>query len=236
MDPPGLFGSGMMRRLLLCAVLLASPAQGGVLEDCTQTGDWWLRINACTQAIESGRWPGASASWAYSNRAVAYAALGNPLSAFDDHNQAVKLDPANASARNNKANTHADFREYKRAIAEYSAAIRLRPDYANALFNRAGVYYAVGQNAEAAADYTSVIALVPEFGDAYAGRAEANCRLGKAAESVEDRLDAIRLETLTAEAVAGYLQEKGYLSAIPEPLTSEALTPPLTEWTGKGCP
>ena len=226
----------MMRSFFLAAALLVTPAQGGVLEDCTQTNDWWLRISACTEAIESGRWPGASASWAYSNRAVAYAALGNPLSAFDDHNQAVKLNPTNASARNNKANTHADFREYKRAISEYSAAIRLRPDYANALFNRAGVYYRTGDHANAAADYSSVIALVPEFGDAYAGRAEANCRLGETEQSVNDRFDAIRLETLTAEAVAGYLQEKGYLSAVPEPLTTEALTAPLTEWTAKGCP
>ena len=226
----------MMFRWLIAVALLVSPARAGVLEDCTQTGDWWLRIKACTEAIESGRWPGASASWAYSNRAVAYAALGNPLSAFDDHNQAVKLDPANASARNNKANTHADFREYKRAISEYSAAIRLRPDYANALFNRAGVYYATGQNAEAAADYSAVINLVPEFGDAYAGRAEARCRLGEVATSVEDRQNAIRLETLSAEAVAGYLQEKGYLAAIPEPLTPAALDAALLAWTEKGCP
>ena len=226
----------MMRYLVLALALLVSPVRAGVLEDCTQTGDWWLRIKACTQAIESGRWPGATASWAYSNRAVAYAALGDYLSAFDDHTDAVRLDPTNASARNNKANTHADFREYKRAIADYSVAIRLRPDYANALFNRAGVYYAVGKNAEAAADYTSVIALLPDFGDAHAGRAEARCRVGDIEGSVDDRLAAIRFEALTVEGVAGYLQEKGYLDAVPEPLSGPALRAPLLDWTGKGCP
>ena len=225
-----------MGRWVLLLILFASPARAGVLEDCTQSEDWWKRITACTEAIDGGRWPGASASWAYSNRAVAYAALGDYLSAFDDHTTAVRLDPTNASARNNKANTHADFREYDRAISDYSAAIRLRPDYANALFNRAGVYFATGQNAEAVADYSSVIALAPEFGDAFAGRAEARCRLGDVEGSISDRLDAVRLGTLSAEGVAGYLQEKGYLDAVPEPLTEAALRPSLTDWTAKGCP
>ena len=225
-----------MLRIVLALLLLASPARAGVLEDCTQTGDWWLRINACTEAIEGGRWPGATASWSYSNRAVAYAALGDYLSAFDDHTEAVRLDPTNASARNNKANTHADFREYRRAIADYSAAINLRPDYANALFNRAGVYFAVGEDANAVADYAAVIALLPDFGDAFAGRAEAYCRMGETENSVSDRLKAVQLGALLAESVAGYLQEKGYLGAVPEPLTEEGLREPLREWTAKGCP
>ena len=33
-----------------------------------------------------------------------------------------------------------------------------------------------------------------------------------------------------------YLQEKGYLSAVPEPLTADGLREPLREWTAKGCP
>lgn len=207
-----------------------------MLTECTQTEDWWKRVSACSEAIESGRWPGATASWAYSNRAVAYAALGDYIAAFDDHERAVKLDPANATARNNKANSHADFREYERALADYTAAIRLRPGYVNAHFNRAGVYFAVGKPAEAEADYTTVIDALPDFGDAYAGRAEARCRLADVEGSVADRLEAIGLETLTETAVADYLRSKGYLGLATEAVPPEGLRPALTDWTRAGCP
>lgn len=207
-----------------------------MLAGCTQTDDWWKRVAACTEAIESGRWPGATASWAYSNRAVAYAALGDYIAAFDDHEAAVKLDPTNATARNNKANSHADFREYQRALAEYAAAIRLRPGYVNAHFNRASVLFAIGKPGDAQADYTIVIDAMPEFGDAYAGRAEARCRLGEVDGSVTDRLQAIELGTLTDEAVADYLRSKGYLGLATEVIPDDGLRAALTEWTLAGCP
>lgn len=228
-----------MRNLLLVLLLVASivPARASdILTRCTQTEDWWARIAACTEAIDSGRWPGASASWAYSNRAVAYAALGDYIAAFDDHEKAVKLDPSNAVARNNKANSHADFREYTRALAEYSAAIRLRPGYLNAHFNRAGVHFALGQHAEAVADYDVVIAEMPDFGAAFAGRAEALCRMGAYDRSVADRMAAIDHGALTDVAVADYLREKGYLGLASEAAPADGLRPALENWTKAGCP
>lgn len=220
--------------LALMASLLPGTAAAGVVEDCTQDDDWWLRIEACTDAIESDRWSGASAAWAYSNRAVAYAALGEYLSAFDDHEQAVRLDPGDARARNNKANSHADFREYERALAEYAAAIRLDPGYINAYFNRADVYLAMGRDAEAEADFTTVLAAVPDVGEAHAGRAAARCRLGDVAGSVEDRRAAVALGGLELADLTAHLSEKGYLDAA-EP-DDEALETALTEWTAAGCP
>ena len=142
-----------MTFVLAANQLAAADAQ----RDCTQTDDWWLRIQACTEAIESPRWSGAAGAWAYSNRAVAHAELGNYLSAFDDHEKAVKLNPSDPAARNNKGNSHARFREYGRAIREYSAAIRLRSGYTTARYNRADTYLAMADYPNAIEDYTEVI-------------------------------------------------------------------------------
>lgn len=221
--------------LLLLPVLAPTPASADVLADCTQDQDWWLRVRACTEAIEGGRWEGPAASWAYSNRAVARAALGDYIDAFDDHERAVALDPANASARNNKGNTHAEFREHARALAEFDRAIALDPGYASARYNRAGVRLTVGDVAGAIEDYSAVIAAEPGFGEAHAGRAEAACRAGDVAGSVADRLAAVRLGALAPEQVRDYLRQTGYLDAAAA-ASPAGLEAALTAWTAAGCP
>jgi len=222
----------------LFPVLLAlapRAASADMLSDCTQTDDWWLRVRACTAAIESGRWQGGAASWAWSNRAVAEAALGDYLAAFDDHEKAVALDPANASARNNKGNSHAEFREYDRALEEFDRAIALDPGYTNAYYNRAGVHLALGDFAAATADYSAVIAAAPDFGEAWAGRADAECKTGAVPASVADRLSAIRLGALAPVEVAAYLRATGYLRAA-DPVPPDRLAAALAAWTAAGCP
>ena len=220
---------------LLVWITAGGSAWADVQSDCTQTDDWWLRIQACTEAIESPRWSGAAGAWAYSNRAVAHAELGNYLSAFDDHEKAVKLNPTDAAARNNKGNSHAQFREYDRAIREYSAAIRLRSGYTNARFNRADTYLAMGDYAAAVEDYSVVIKDDAEAGDAWAGRAEARCQLGEAEPSTQDRLQAVRLGVPDISSMAAYLREKGYLSTS-EASGIEDIAPALRDWTFAGCP
>ncbi|MEL7153844.1 MAG: hypothetical protein AAFN51_08670 [Pseudomonadota bacterium] len=218
----------------MLVAVIPSPAFADVQSNCTQTEDWWLRIEACTQAIESPRWSGAAGAWAYSNRAVAHAELGNYLSAFDDHEKAVMLNPSDAAARNNKGISHALFREYDRAIREYSAAIQLRAGYTNAFFNRADTYLAMGEYALAVEDYTTVIAGNAEAADAFAGRSEASCQLGDTDRSAEDRLQALRLGVPEVSDMADYLTEKGYLGSATGDI--EQIAPALREWTNAGCP
>lgn len=220
------------------AVLIAMPglpAVAGVQEDCTQTKDWWLRIQACTEAIETPRWAGAGGAWAYSNRAVAHAELGNYLSAFDDHEKAVKLNPSDAAARNNKGNSHARFREYDRAVAEYSSAIRLKSGYTTAHYNRADTYLAMSDYLNAAEDYSVVIDADADAAEAWAGRAEALCQIGDHTNSAQDRLQALRLGVPALPEMASYLFETGYLS-VPEVGGLSEIETPLTEWTVAGCP
>lgn len=216
--------------------LATPPAIANTQTDCTQTEDWWLRIQACTDAIDSPNWTGARVAWAYSNRAVAHAELGNYLSAFDDHRKAVALNPTDPAARNNKANSHARFREYDRAVAEYSAAIRLRPDYTNALFNRADTYLSMGDYPAAVQDYSAVVQADADAAAAWAGRAEARCQLGETETSLQDRVRALELGVPAVEEMAGYLVETGYLRAPQTGATLADIQPALNDWTAAGCP
>ena len=215
-------------------MVASTSVSADVQSDCTQTDDWWLRIQACSEAIDSARWSGAAGAWAYSNRAVAHAELGNYLSAFDDHEKAVKLNPSDAAARNNKGNSHARFREYDRAIAEYSAAIRLRGGYTTARYNRADTYLAMSDYRNAVEDYSAVIDADADAAEAWAGRAEALCQLGESAQSTTDRLQALRLGVPEVSEMSSYLNEKGYLSNAAENIAG--IESALADWTRAGCP
>lgn len=219
-----------------CLTLSAPPALANAQAECTQTEDWWLRIKACSEAIESPRWTGPAAAWAYSNRAVAHAELGNYLSAFDDHRKAVALNPTDPAARNNKGNSHARFREYDRAVSEYSAALQLRPDYTNARYNRADTFLAMGDYPSAIDDYTAVIAADSDAAGAWAGRSEARCQLRDTAPSLQDRIEALKLGLPALEDMAAYLTETGYLGVDGVADSVDNLEPALREWTLAGCP
>lgn len=214
----------------LLGVVLQTPAAAGMVSDCAGGEDPWRRVEACTEAIASGQWPGASAAWAYGNRAIAYAELGLALEAFEDHDRAIRLDPANPQAFNNRANSHAEFREYDRALEDYSRALRLDPAYANALFHRAGVYLVTGRYGEAAADYARTLELVPGFGPAYLGLAQAECGAGNADASVAARYEALDAGIPEPGVLEGQLTAKGYLRS------GTAFDAALARWTEAGCP
>ncbi len=228
--------AGVLSGVFATASIAASRAE--LIEGCSQIDDAWRRIDVCSAAIESGYWPGGRASWAHSNRAVAYAELGDYISAFDDHERAVALDSTNATARNNKANSHADFREYDRALDEYANAIRLRPGYLNAHFNRAGVLMSLGRYDEARQDYDAVLAAEPDIGEAYAGRADAHCAAGDVAASIADREAAIGTGVLAQADFVAYLSEKGYAARADasDEIDDELFLKALTDWTAAGCP
>ena len=97
-----------MRILSLIAVVvfvssLSAPARAGMAEDCVQERDWDLMIGGCTAVIRSGQWQGKDLAWAYHNRGVTYADLGEYRRAIEDFGQALRLDPSHAKAYNGRA-------------------------------------------------------------------------------------------------------------------------------------
>jgi tetratricopeptide (TPR) repeat protein len=73
-----------------------------MVEDCVQERDRELQIGGCTAVICSGQYSGRNLGTAYNNRGIAYADLGEYHRAIEDYNQALRLDPAFASAYVNR--------------------------------------------------------------------------------------------------------------------------------------
>ncbi|MEM9369917.1 MAG: tetratricopeptide repeat protein [Pseudomonadota bacterium] len=203
--------------------------------NCVEAEDHWARLSACTEVIESGEWPGSSAAWAWSNRAMANAALKNHLAAFDDHDQAIRLDPSNPRAWNNRATSHAAFREYDRAIRDYTEALDLDPSYLNALVNRASVYEELGAFDFARADYDRAIVLETASGnpadDLRFLRADAACNLGDSDASILDREAAFSSGLFPKDRMAETLILTGYLK-----VDGDDFDAALRAWTEAGCP
>jgi len=57
------------------------------------------RIAACSRVIASNQYPGARGSWAYNNRGLAYAMLGDAKAAYADYRKAHELKPTWELAR-----------------------------------------------------------------------------------------------------------------------------------------
>lgn len=227
---------------VVVVILAPALAWAETAEACAGDGDAWSRLSACTQVIEGGEWPGARAAWAYSNRAMAHAELGNHLDAFEDHDTALKLDPGNPRAWNNRATSHARFREYDRAFRDYDRALALDPGYVNALINRASLNAETGRAEEAWADYGAAIALESEAGRDVAGlaflQADAACGLGRAQESIAGRQPAFESGLFSREEMAATLANTGYLARGADLDTTEgraAFDAALARWTAAGC-
>ncbi len=130
-----------MRVFSLIAVVLfvsslAAPARAEMKEDCEQGYDLDLQIGGCTAVIRSGQWQGKDLVWAYYNRGLAYIDLGEYRRAIEDYDEALRLDPGNASAYNNRGYAYRELGEYRRAIKDLDQALRLDPGYALARDNR----------------------------------------------------------------------------------------------------
>lgn len=227
-------------RPLLSAVLcaIAGTASADPVETCAAAKEPWARLTACSEVIASGDWEGSRAGWAHSNRAMAHAELGNHLDAFDDHNQAIKLDPSNPRAWNNRATSHAKFREFDRAFRDYDKALELDPSYVNALINRASLSFETGRAAEARENYTAAIALEEKAGRDTAGLqfllADAACALGDVAEATARRTPAFDAGLFTRDRMAETLIATGYLVRS-QAKDRTAFDLALTRWTEAGC-
>ena len=86
--------------------------------------------------------------------------------AIADYTQAIRLDPNDAFAYNNRGITYKNKGDYDRAIADYTQALRLDPNDA-AVYNNRGVAYAdKGHLDRAIADYTQALQLDPNHASA----------------------------------------------------------------------
>ena len=126
--------------------------------------------------------------------------LGDYKGAIADYDSAIRLNPDDTDAYNNRGIAKSDLGQHFAAIADFDSAIRLNPDYAYAYLNRGMAKYRLGQYFDAIADFDSAIRLKPDYAKAYNNRGSAKGTLGQHFDAIADFDSAIRLKPDYAKA------------------------------------
>lgn len=81
--------------------------------------------------------------------------------AIADYSEAIRLDPENARAFNNRGYASYQKKQYARAVEDYTEAIRLNPRYEYAFTNRADALHMLGKHDESTRDLDRVLEINP---------------------------------------------------------------------------
>jgi tetratricopeptide (TPR) repeat protein len=133
-------------------------------------------------------------------KAIAHTNLGMLMSqasffvtAKDELDTAIKLNPRLAPAYYNRALLHQSINEPDLAIRDYASAIGLNPKMVEAFANRGIIYAQSGKIDLAIADFTKEIELEPNVIDGYSNRGIARARSGQLEAALTDFDRAIAL-------------------------------------------
>ncbi|MBI2136362.1 tetratricopeptide repeat protein [Candidatus Woesearchaeota archaeon] len=108
-------------------------------------------------------------------------------------NQAIKLNPNDANAYNNRGNAKRKKGDLEGALEDYDTAIKLNPNEVNAYYNRGIVKSEKGDLEGARADYDQAIKLNPNDANAYNNRGYAKYKKGDLEGTLADYDQAIKL-------------------------------------------
>jgi tetratricopeptide (TPR) repeat protein len=172
--------------------LAATPAAADDVDTCEKaSGD--EAMAACTGAINSGRYSGGQLASLFNIRCFEWNGKHESDKAIADCNQAIQLNPNDATAFFNRGRAYEAKGQYDRAIEDYSQAIRLDPNNANAINNRGNTYNKQSQYDRAIEDYNQAIRLNPSDADPFSNRGTAYKAKGQYDRAIEDFNQAIRL-------------------------------------------
>jgi tetratricopeptide (TPR) repeat protein len=206
--------------LMLASMGVVSWAAADDADICSHArGD--EAIEACTRAINSGRWSGPDLAWAYTSRCNEYETKGDRERAIADCTEAIRLDPKSVLAYydrglSNKHNGNLDL-----AIADFNEAIRLDPKFAQAALARGITHIMKGDLERAIADYNLAIQLDSKYALSYYNRGRAYGRKGDNDRAIADYTEALRLDLKTPMSmaiVAWRLKERTAVTR-PSPIT-----------------
>lgn len=158
------------------ALLFAAPAMAQSLDqrraNCQSAAQNSpdRRIADCTAVMKSGRVTGANLATVFYNRGNAYTTQKDYARAISDYDQAIRIDPRDASAFNNRGLTYGRQRDYARAISDFDQAIRIRPQFALPFYNRGLAYFSLADWGRAISSYSQAIRINPLYADAFTNR------------------------------------------------------------------
>ena len=138
-----------------------------------------LVIQGCTAVIQAGQDPPTKLAAAFNNRGVAYRYKREYDRALQDYDQAIRLNPNDASHYNNRGIIYRIKGEYDRAISDYDEAIWLKSDYPAAFYNRAIAYTEKGEYDNALANFDMVLRFDAKNAFALYGRGMARLKKGE---------------------------------------------------------
>lgn len=156
------------------------------------TLDPQVRIDSCTVLIDTQNNPALLAT-AFADRGWAFYGLNQNRRSIADFDQAIALDPTNASAHFYRGMAHAALEDYAVAIADYDRTIALDPAHAGAFMRRAMARHDLGQYAVAIGDFDRAAALNPTYEEIYQFRGYSKCRLGRETQAYDDWMQADRI-------------------------------------------
>jgi lipoprotein NlpI len=222
--------------VLAAAMVLTAPAVAQTSSDY----DWYLRsevskpsteqlIQGCTAIIQSKRETNKTRSSAFFNCGRSHANNGDYDRAIADYNEAIRLDPENASAYNSRGNANQAKGDHDHAIADYTEAIRLDPKYAPAYNNRGLTWYLKGGYDPAITDFNEAIRLNPKYVSAYFGRGRVYLYGGNFAKASADLSRASELDPKNAYG-ALWVDIVGQRNNIPSRLSQAITKIDMTAW------
>lgn len=143
------------------------------------------------------------------NRANERVVNGNLEGALADFEDAIALNPNQATAFFNRGVLIHSLGKLEAAIQDFSAAIALLPDYDEPYYQRGNSYRQLGQFHQAIQDYTQAIRINPYCIKAYYQRADSRAELGDHPGALADYSQVILLVPKDANA---YCQRGIFLS------------------------
>jgi tetratricopeptide (TPR) repeat protein len=156
---------------------------------------------------------------------------GYYASARDAFDTAVRENPRNATAFNNRGVARARLGDLNGAVMDYTYAMQLAPADAEVVFNRGNAYAAAGNLPAAINDFTTAVTLRPTYSQAYFNRGTVRSVVGDANGAVTDwqwAMDVERDPWTRAAMRRGSGLDYAYASPAPE---RAAVTPPAAAIT-----
>ena len=124
----------------------------------------------------------------------------NPIKEISAYDQAIRLDPGNSAAYNNRGSVKAELKQNEEAIEDFDRAIRLNPNHSVAYYNRGNAKVSLEQYEEAIKDYDQAIRLNPKYSAAYYNRGNAKVGLEQHEAAIQDYNEAIHLNPKYSDA------------------------------------
>lgn len=122
------------------------------------------------------------------------------LDEIKKYNEAIKLNPQDATAYYNRGLAKYNLGNNQEAIQDYGEAIKLDSQDATAYYNRGLAKYGLSDNQGAIEDYDEAIKLNPQYVNAYYNRGLSQEELGNHQLAIQDFDEVIKLNSEDADA------------------------------------